>query len=536
MKKFWSIYWEGILTVLLFCNGISLGDEMSAETEQPKPVSKTQASLTPRQKGKPKNTLLLAQQPPPPTTREETTRSPLPPPLPPPTSELSLPISELPADAELPSPTIPVTPQLSAAPPTPSSLPSDPFVYSELDRLAADIEKLKKDTQKPDTQKTWSNPKLSGRLFLDSYTVDEETNTTARLKNMAGIREMLFSITGNGFESFDYKIELSLAPKEGQVNLVDNWLGIKNVPLLGYVRAGHFKPETGLAYLSSALNTSLTEFAGTSGTFGFGRRMGVSSEHLFAKDHIRLFYGVFQGAPITNSRFIQDDNPGTVFNVRLSAAPIYENEGRQVLHVGGHWSYVHSSNNNTSLSIQPGSNSWYKSLLETNDFANNHHHRAGLELALQNGPLSFATEWYFARYADYSTKTLYSPDRSAAGGYIEFGYFLTNDHRSYLLKNGTFGAAKVKHNFHPFKFGECNLIDGFGAWQLILQWSYLDLLDWRNASGNGGRQNDLIFGVNWFWTSNIRWIFEYVHSQQNTGSNYRSRNEDIFGTSLRLSF
>ncbi|MDR0611395.1 MAG: OprO/OprP family phosphate-selective porin [Planctomycetaceae bacterium] len=532
MKNFWLIYLEGILAAFLFFNGISLGDEISAETEPSQSVPKTQASLTPRQKGKPKNTLLLAQQPPPPATLEAVTRSPLPPPpLALPSDAVSPSLPELP---KLPlSPPIPVTQPLDTAP----SIPSDPFVYSELDRLTADIEKLKKETKKPDTKKTWSTPKLSGRLFLDSYTVDEDAETVNRLKNKAGIREMQFAITGNGFESFDYKIELSLAPSEGQVNLVDNWVGINNVPFLGYVRAGHFKPETGFAYPTSALHTSLTEFAGTSGTFGFGRRVGVSSEHLFAQDHIRLFYGVFQGGQTNTNRFISDDNPGTVFNIHLTAVPIYENEGRQVLHFGGHWSYVHSGNNQTSLSIQPGSNSWYSSLLGTGNFGNNHHHRAGLELAFQNGPISFATEWYFARYADYVSKAhVYSPDRTATGGYIELGYFLTNDHRSYQLKSGTFGAAKVKHNFHPFKFGEWNLIDGFGAWQLILQWSYLDLLDWRNAQGNGGRQNDLIFGVNWFWTSNIRWIVEYVHSQQNIGSSYRSRNEDIFGTSLRLHF
>jgi phosphate-selective porin len=418
MKKLWSIYLERILAVLLFCNGISFGDDISVETEPSKPVPKTQASLTPRQKGQHQNTLLLAQQPPHPAAVEEVTRSPLPPPTP-----------ELPAEVTLPA--IPVTPQLSAAP----SIPSDPFVYSELDRLAADIEKLKKETKKPDTKKTWSTPKFSGRLFLDSYTVDEDAENTGRLQNKAGVREMQFAITGNGFESFDYKLELSLAPTSGQVNLVDNWIGIKNLPLLGYVRAGHFKPETGLAYPTSALHTSLTEFVGPSGTFGFGRRVGISSEHLFAHDHIRLFYGVFQGATTNTSRFIQDDNPGTVFNVRLTAVPVYENEGRQVLHFGGHWSYVHSQDNHTSLSIQPGSISWYSALLKTGDFANNHHHRAGLEVALQNGPLSFASEWYFARYADHSTQTLgYAPDRTATGGYIEFGYFLTNDHRSYQLK------------------------------------------------------------------------------------------------------
>jgi phosphate-selective porin OprO/OprP len=319
---------------------------------------------------------------------------------------------------------------------------------------------------------------------------------------------MQFAITGNGFDSFDYKLELSLASDNGRVNLVDNWIGVHNVPLLGYVRAGHFKPETGLAYLVSALHTPLTEFAGPSGTFGFGRRFGVSSEHLFAQDHIRLFYGVFQGDQTNSSRFIQDDNPGAIFNIRLTAVPIYENEGRQVFHIGGHWSYIHSRNNETSLSIQPGAISWYSSLLGTGTFANNNHHRAGLELALQNGPLSISSEWYFAGYADHTTRTLgYAPDRTATGGYIELGHFLTNDHRSYQLKSGTFSAAKVKHNFHPFKSGDWNLVDGFGAWQLVLRWSYLDLLDWRNAQNNGGRQNDLTFGINWFWTPNIRLIF-----------------------------
>jgi phosphate-selective porin OprO/OprP len=533
MKKLWSIYLKVMLTAVLFCNGILLAEELSTEvvsdqplppkTEQLKLVPRVQASLTPRQKEKTKDTLLLAQQPSPSDVVEEVTRSPLPSP---------------PSPVLLPPDT--VSPPVSTTTPpitVPATSSSDPFVYSELDRLAADIEKLKKDTKKPDTKKTWSTPKLSGRLFLDSYTIDEDTKTVSRLSNKAGIREMQFAITGNGFDSFDYKLELSLAPDGGRVNLVDNWIGVHNVPLLGYVRAGHFKPETGLAYPTSALHTSLTEFTGPSGTFGFGRRFGVSSEHLFAKDHIRLFYGVFQGNQINSNRFISDDNPGTVFNLRLTAVPIYANEGQQVFHIGGHWSYIHSQNNETSLSIQPGGISWYSSLLGTGTFSNNNHHRGGLELALQNGQTSISSEWYFAGYADHNTKAHgYAPDRTATGGYIELGRFLTNDYRSYQLKSGTFNAAKVNHPFHPFKSGDWNLVDGLGAWQFILRWSYLDLLDWRNTAGNGGRQNDLTVGINWFWTPNIRWIFEYIHSQQNTGLNYQSRNEDIFGTSLRLHF
>ncbi|MDR3196936.1 MAG: OprO/OprP family phosphate-selective porin [Planctomycetaceae bacterium] len=525
MKNLLSVYLKIMLVLTLFYTGTTLGSEVSAETVFPKTISveagqfqsvpDAQAGFSYEQGVSTQNTVLLAQQPSRPNVVGEAIRSQTP----------ILPSQEW-AVAEASPPVTTITAQTSS---------SDPFIYSELERLTAAIEKLKEDTKKPDTKKAWSNPKLTGRLFLDSYTADEDANIN-RLKNTAGIREMQFAISGNGFDSFDYKFELSLSPggtaNTGRVNLVDNWIGVKNVPFLGYVRAGHFKPEIGLAFPTSALHTPLTEFITPSRTFGLGRRFGVSSEHLFAKDRIRLFYGVFQGGEINNSRSIQDDNPGTVFNARLTAAPIYENEGRQVFHIGGHWAYVQSQNDSASLSANPGGINWFTSLLGTGSFANNNHHRAGLELALQNGRLSASSEWYVVKYADHGT----SPERTASGGYVELGYFLTNDYRSYQLKSGAFGSAKVKHNFHPFQSGDWNLIDGLGAWQLIFQWGYLDLQDWRNVSGNGGRQNDLTFGVNWFWTSNIRWIFEYVHSQQNTGSNYLSQSEDIFGTSLRLHF
>ncbi len=127
-------------------------------------------------------------------------------------------------------------------------------------------------------------------------------------------------------------------------------------------------------------------------------------------------------------------------------------------------------------------------------------------------------------------------NNTAKGAYVELKYFLTGDHRAYSLSKGVFEGVKVKRNFHPFKCGDYNLIDGFGAWQAVVQWSYLDLSDWRYAHEKAGRQHDLTLGMNWFWTPNIRWIFEYVHSQRNVGAGSRHCSEDIFGTSLRLHF
>jgi phosphate-selective porin OprO/OprP len=514
MRKSWSLCLAGTISALLLGSGMTLAEETSIS-----------GGLTPHRSVRQQNIVL-----PMPPIEQVTATIPAPP------------------QANEPQPIL-----VAAVSPQGIDIGSNASVFAEIEQLRSDIQQLQKDTKKPDTKKGWSSPKISGRIFLDSYTLDQSENSEAgfgNIQNKGGIREMQFSITGNGFDSFDYKLELSLSPNGGRVQFVDNWIGVKNLPLLGYVRAGHFKPETGLAYPTSALHTSLSEFLTPSSTFGFGRRFGVASEHLFARDRIRLFYGIFQGSAINIDRFVQRDDQGQVFNIRLSAAPYFAEGGRYVLHFGGHYSYVSSQNDTQSLNLNLGGNSWYNTLLATGTFASNNHHRAGAEIAYQAGPFSIQSEAYVAKYAAYGTST---EDKTATGAYVELKYFLTGEHRVYNLASGTFGAAKVKHNFHPFKNGEFNLIDGFGAWQAVVQYSYLDLEDWRagNAAGfpnayppttgnadirRGGHEHDLTFGMNWFWTSNIRWIFEYTHSQRNAGSDRLSSYEDIFGTSLRLHF
>jgi phosphate-selective porin OprO/OprP len=527
---------EQVLPVQTQLDQYSSDQVSSTQPQTPSTDQMPSASgLTPRHKFKPQTPVLLAQQPTPPQSTSTDISSNPARPLPPPSVFPTPKISNIFDKSDL----LPLPRMAQAAVPPSfsrdSSVAPDSFVYSELDRLAAEIAQIRQDKKKQDTQKTWITPKLTGRIFLDSYSVDQGDRSD--YKNKTGVREMQFAITGNGFDSFDYKLELSLSPTDARVNLVDNWIGVKNIPLLGYVRAGHYKPETGIAYLASGLHTPLSEYVGPSGTFGFGRRLGVSSEHLFAKDRVRLFYGVFQGDTINSSRYINEDNQGNLFNIRLSVVPIFENEGRRTLHFGGNYSYVNTKKNQAGMGVQPGAVSWYSNSLQTGNFANDQQHRYGFEFALQNGPVSMSSEVSLAQFSGYNNMT---PARTATGGYLELGYFLTGDHRSYSLQNGTFGATKVKHPFHPFRAGDCNLIDGLGAWQLILIWSYLDLTDWRNNNTvnttNGGFQHDLTFGVNWFWNSNIRLILEYIHSQQNYGTAGQYRHEDILGTSLRLHF
>ena len=68
-------------------------------------------------------------------------------------------------------------------------------------------------------------------------------------------------------------------------------------------------------------------------------------------------------------------------------------------------------------------------------------------------------------------------------------------------------------------------IGGGGAWEVVGRWSYLDLND---ANIEGGRLNDLTFGVNWYLTPYMRLMANMVHST--VGAAGIQGNESIFIT------
>jgi phosphate-selective porin OprO/OprP len=365
--------------------------------------------------------------------------------------------------------------------------------------------------QTSDTRHSWSTPKLGGRLHLDSFAINqpESEKVPTDLDNKAGLRELRLTITGTGYESFDYKVELLPFDADGRIGIFDTWIGAKNVPGLGYFRVGHYNVETGLMYMGGSAQTTLTDFSPATLSFNLGRKFGCSSDLLFANNRIRWFNGFFQGKSINTSRSVQDDDQGFIYNTRLTFVPYYSDSGRYMLHVGGHYSYIDETSSYQKVSTFVGGNSFITGgpnnanpiTTGANDVT--HHHRGGLELAYQAGPFRALTEAFAADYGNVGTAT---------GTVVELTYFLTGEHRAYSLENGVFGGpTKLNRPFHPFPYGDWNLVDGLGAWQLVTRYNYTDLNDWRGVQSDfngdpvrGGVQHDLTFGVNWYWTPNLR--------------------------------
>ncbi|MCC6947105.1 MAG: porin [Bradyrhizobiaceae bacterium] len=108
-------------------------------------------------------------------------------------------------------------------------------------------------------------------------------------------------------------------------------------------------------------------------------------------------------------------------------------------------------------------------------------------------------------YFDFDVERTIGSDLGFSGGYIQAGYILTGEKRSYSSSSGAYGGVTPKNPF-DWKKG------GWGAWEIAARYSMIDLDD--PAGGVfGGRQENITAGLNWYVNRNIRFLFNYIHGK-----------------------
>jgi phosphate-selective porin OprO/OprP len=109
-------------------------------------------------------------------------------------------------------------------------------------------------------------------------------------------------------------------------------------------------------------------------------------------------------------------------------------------------------------------------------------------------------------------------DLAFDGYYIYGSYFLTNDLRNYLADKGVFDIIKPAN---PFRLHG----GGWGAWEVATRYSVLDLND-----GNvlGGNERNITLGLNWYPSSFVRLMANYVHVLDINGGAHNNADLDLF--------
>jgi phosphate-selective porin OprO and OprP len=337
------------------------------------------------------------------------------------------------------------------------------------------------------------------------------------------IRRAILQADGTIFDQFDFSIEFDFAnasndnsglqpPSFGNLTSspapLNVWMQIRDVPVLGHVRIGNQTKTIGMENITSAAFLPFMERSDNMdafyGPFDNGFSLGITANSWTESERVTWRYGVYQ--PETNVFGVALDK--YVVGARVTALPIYEEEGQRLIHLGlGYWGgeLVQDQNRDRVRPLLRNAPGFAVPVLaDTAEIPGNKQYTIGPEFALVLGPFTVQAEWA----AQFLTHAIVSGQDQGTvffhGGYVEALYFLTGEHQPYDKREGVFGRVVPLHDYHVRK-NDC--IRGLGAWQVGVRFSYVDLTD---KAVQGGEIYDWTVGLNWYLNSNMKFQLNYI--------------------------
>ena len=301
-------------------------------------------------------------------------------------------------------------------------------------------------------------------------------------------------------------------------------------------------------------------------------------------DDDRIFgsFVVFRPDDGSSGDFFGDGQYG--WQTRWTCLPIYEDEGRHLLHLGlsGGWRDGFNSTAATADSVrlrarpelrdddpaaspaatfnqttaspgyggQPLPDANANRLIDTGAITCNNEYLLGTELLYIRGPWSFQAEygWNFVDHGLASGSRVFE-DYTFYGGYLQLSYILTGEYRHYDEKSGLIsryylGGEGPYENAFMVRDALNNLCCGRGAWELAVRYDYVDLNSALTTGDpiRGGLLNGVTVALNWYLNTNLSvmtdWNYNYRFdaSSGGTGAALPNGSTNGFGMEVQLSF
>jgi len=236
---------------------------------------------------------------------------------------------------------------------------------------------------------------------------------------------------------------------------------------------------------------------------------------------------------------------------RLTGLAIYENEGRDLLHLAVSGGYRNGTMNNLVSPFRlfqlrarpemrdddpsgggggviPDANS--SRLIDTGVITARDDLLLGLEALWIRGPFSLQAEygWNFLNgaFGVAPTGTTLNPpivppqNYVFSGGYVQMAYTLTGENRAYDRRVGTlareyYGKSGPYSNASLIRDDEGYVHCGCGAWEIAARYSYVDLNDGAGLNRiQGGLLNGVSVALNWYANTNFNVMFDWIYDQR----------------------
>jgi len=329
-----------------------------------------------------------------------------------------------------------------------------------------------------------------------------------------------------------------------------------NIPLIGTVRLGHVKNQFGLEADTTSSSRCMTFMERSAYSESIEQNQNFGMGILFIQNYLDqrvtatfMAYRPDQGS--TTGVFFGDGQ--YALQGRLAGLPLYEQEGRHLLHlaVSGGW---RNGQNNIANSpfrltqlrarpelrdddpaaspagaqIIPNTNS--NRLIDTGPIAERADFLMGTEFLYIRGPFSVQAEYglhfingaFGIAPAGLTLNPAITPaqDYVFHGGYVQLAYTLTGENRAYDRRLGTlareyYGVNGPFTNAWLVRDEDGNLNWGIGAWEIAARYSYVNLNDGNGLNRiQGGVLTGVNLALNWYLNKNMNVMCDWVYNRR----------------------
>lgn len=348
---------------------------------------------------------------------------------------------------------------------------------------------------------------VGGRIHIDHAWFDQDSGLRyawdwdngrperVNLQNGAEFRFARLHVKGLAYGAIEFQGEYDFA--DGKAKIKDTYLAYDGVPYIGKLTVGHFKEPFSFDELTSDNDVTFMERALPNALVP-GRNMGIAVSNALFDDRFTYAVGAFRETDDTG-KGLQDS--GYAITARVTGLPWKNEDASKLIHLGASYSW-RDTDDETRISSAPEAHLSNWDFIDTGDFYAERLELAGVEAAVLLGPF-----WAQAEMVEAEADTRFRGSPHFDGWYALAAYVLTGEHREYHAEDGRVGGLTPEH---PLGFGPNHR--GWGAWELALRVSELDLAD---GLLRGGEERNYTVGLNWYLNANTRVRFNYIHATVN---------------------
>ena len=336
--------------------------------------------------------------------------------------------------------------------------------------------------------------RIGGRIMNDwgfFSTSDQLNDAVGPVVNGTEFRRARLYLSGRMYDRVNFKAQYDFAG--GNAGFKDVYIGIDKLPGAGKVQVGHFKEPFSLEMQTSSKYITFMERS-LANVFAPERNSGMMIANTGFDKRLTWALGAFRDS----DSFGEASGPGNyAVTGRVTTSPWSADGGSKLLHLGLAYSHRNPTGDTLRIRQRPETHLTTR-FVDTGRLPAESLDLVGVEAAVVVGPASFQSE-----YIHNSVHQPNGGDASFGSFYLQGSYFLTGERRPYRASGGHFNRVKPLHNL-----GDQN---GWGAWEIALRYSQLDLND---RLINGGELRDVTLGLNWYLNPTTRFMWNYVFADR----------------------